>query len=135
MKLKDAHIGVLICKRDGSFWGEIVDVGNRGHITVLSYFDDCHHYINLQRLIEPYTGKSLGYGIDPDNGQYHAYIRFFKGCHTAGNTEDEAYRNLKDAVHVYIRSMRKHGEVKLRKQRWDSWYYIANINKLKEEEQ
>jgi predicted RNase H-like HicB family nuclease len=124
MKLENAHIGTLVCKRDGSFWGEIVDINSHGHVTVLSYFDDCHHYINLQRLIEPKTRKSLGYGIEPDNGQYHGYIRFFKGCHTAGNTEGETHNNLRDCIHAYIRTMRKYGEVQLHKSRWDSWYYI-----------
>jgi len=127
MKLKDSCIGLLVCKRDGSFWGEIVAINTKGHVTVLSYFDDCNHYINLRRLIEPSTRKSLGYGVESDNGQYHAYIRFFKGCHTAGDTEDEARENLKDAIHAYIRSMRNYDEVKLRKGRWDSWYYIPRI--------
>ncbi|KKL12709.1 hypothetical protein LCGC14_2533030 [marine sediment metagenome] len=117
MKLKDARKGLLISKRDGSFFGEIIDASTRGTVIVLSYFDDCNHYINLRRLTEPL------YKIEPDSGQFHAYIPFFKGCHTCGDTVEEAYKNLRDAIHAYIRSMRKHGEVGLIKHRWDNWAY------------
>ena len=126
MKQRDASKGTLVCKRDGSFWGEIIDINEHGHGTVLSYFDDCHHYINLKRLVQPIdkgTRKTMRYVIEPDDGQFYAHIPFFKGCHTAGRTINEAYGNLKDAIHAYIRTMRKFNEVGLRKNRWDSWYY------------
>jgi len=132
MKIRDIHAGLLVCKREGSFWGEIVDTCQHGNVIVLSYFDDCHHYINLKRLIEPSKSKRVGYVIEPDGEQFHAYIPFFKGCHTTGDTKEEAYSNLKDAIHVYIRAMRKHGEVNLCKGKWDNWFF--KVEPLQEEQ-
>ena len=32
------------------------------------------------------------------------------GCHSQGETREEAIANIKEAIRVYIASMRKHGE-------------------------
>jgi antitoxin HicB len=34
----------------------------------------------------------------------------FQGCHSQGETREEAIANIKEAIRGYIASMRKHGE-------------------------
>lgn len=49
--------------------------------------------------------------IEPDEkGTYHAYVPALRGCHTWGESVDEARENIKDAMDVYIRSMVADGE-------------------------
>ena len=55
-----------------------------------------HHYT---MILEP----------QPDGG-YHAYCPALKGCHTQGDTLDEAVANMREAVEVYIESVTAHGE-------------------------
>ena len=45
----------------------------------------------------------------PDGG-YHAYCPTLPGCHTEGDTLEESIANLKEAVSVYLESLRAHGE-------------------------
>ena len=45
----------------------------------------------------------------PD-GDYHAFCPALPGCHTEGDTLDEAADNLREAVAVYLESLRAHGE-------------------------
>ena len=43
-------------------------------------------------------------------GGYHAFCPALKGCHTQGDTLDEALANAKEAIEVYLESLREHGE-------------------------
>lgn len=44
--------------------------------------------------------------IEPDEkGTYHAYVPALRGCHTWGESIDEARKNISDAIDVYIRSL------------------------------
>jgi len=43
-------------------------------------------------------------------GGYHAFCPTLKGCHTYGDTLDEALDNIREAIEVYIDSLRKHKE-------------------------
>jgi predicted RNase H-like HicB family nuclease len=45
----------------------------------------------------------------PD-GSYSAYVPDLPGCTSCGDTVDEVKRNIKDAVALYIESLREHGE-------------------------
>ena len=57
--------------------------------------------------------KSLTYRIiiEPDEkGTYHAYVPALRGCHTWGESIDEARKNIKEAMTLYIESMRDLGE-------------------------
>ncbi len=49
---------------------------------------------------------------DPKNNQmaYHAYCPALKGCHTWGYTYEEALRNIREAVELYIEDLRESGE-------------------------
>jgi predicted RNase H-like HicB family nuclease len=45
----------------------------------------------------------------PDGG-YHAYCPALKGCHTEGDSIDEALGNMREAVEAYLESVQAHGE-------------------------
>jgi len=49
--------------------------------------------------------------IEPDeNNTFHAYVPALPGCHTWGESFDEARENVRDAIDVYIKSLAKDGE-------------------------
>jgi predicted RNase H-like HicB family nuclease len=43
--------------------------------------------------------------IEPDNGSYHAYVPALKGCHTFGDTLEEAQTNIIEAIQLHLESM------------------------------
>jgi predicted RNase H-like HicB family nuclease len=45
-----------------------------------------------------------------NDGGFHAFVPALKGCHTQGDTEDEALANAQEAIAAYLESMRAHGE-------------------------
>ena len=45
----------------------------------------------------------------PDGG-YHAFCPALRGCHSEGDTLDEAVTNLREAIIVYLESLQAHGE-------------------------
>ena len=45
----------------------------------------------------------------PDGG-YHASCPALPGCHSEGDTLDEATANAREAIAVYLESLRAHGE-------------------------
>ena len=45
-----------------------------------------------------------------EDGGYHASCPTLKGCHTQGDTLDEAVANMHEAIAVYLESLRVHGE-------------------------
>ncbi|MHB1132724.1 MAG: type II toxin-antitoxin system HicB family antitoxin [Chloroflexota bacterium] len=47
---------------------------------------------------------------DPEGGGYIADVPALPGCHTQGDTLDEAIANAREAIAVWIQSARKHGE-------------------------
>jgi predicted RNase H-like HicB family nuclease len=49
--------------------------------------------------------------IEPeDDGGYHAFCPALSGCHTQGDTIEEALENIKEAVELYLESLKAHGE-------------------------
>jgi len=48
--------------------------------------------------------------IEPDNGSYHAYVPALKGCHTSGDTLEEAQANIVEAMQLHLESMLEDGE-------------------------
>ena len=57
--------------------------------------------------------KNITYRIivEPDEkGTYHAYVPALRGCHTWGESIDEARKNIREAMSLYIESMRDLGE-------------------------
>jgi predicted RNase H-like HicB family nuclease len=45
----------------------------------------------------------------PDGG-YHASCPALRGCHSEGDTLDEAVENMREAIELYIESVEAHGE-------------------------
>lgn len=49
--------------------------------------------------------------IEPDeNNTFHAYVPALPGCHTWGESLDETRENVRDAIDVYLRSLKADGE-------------------------
>lgn len=44
------------------------------------------------------------------DGGYHAFVPSLKGCHSQGDTLDEAEENIKEAMTLYLDSLREAGE-------------------------
>jgi predicted RNase H-like HicB family nuclease len=44
------------------------------------------------------------------DGGFHAHCPALKGCHSQGDTLDEATRNIREAIEVYLESLKAHGE-------------------------
>ena len=45
----------------------------------------------------------------PDGG-FHAYCPTLKGCHSQGDSLDEALDNIREAIEAYLESLGAHGE-------------------------
>jgi predicted RNase H-like HicB family nuclease len=43
-------------------------------------------------------------------GGFHAFCPALKGCHSEGDTEEEAMQNIQEAVELYLESFHAHGE-------------------------
>lgn len=48
--------------------------------------------------------------IEPDEGGFHAYVPALPGCHTFGDTIDEARANIAEAIELHIQSLLEDGE-------------------------
>lgn len=44
----------------------------------------------------------LTFKLELDGKKWHAYCAELKGCHTFGDTKEDALKNLKDAVMLYL---------------------------------
>ena len=45
-----------------------------------------------------------------ENNTFHAYVPALAGCHTWGETLEETRTNIRDAIDVYLRSLKADGE-------------------------
>ncbi len=45
-----------------------------------------------------------------EEGGYHVYCPSLPGCHSEGETIEEALRNVREAIEVYLESLLAHGE-------------------------
>jgi excisionase family DNA binding protein len=48
--------------------------------------------------------------IEPDEDVYHAYCPVLDGCHSSGDTETEAFRNIQEAVKLHLDVMIEDGK-------------------------
>jgi predicted RNase H-like HicB family nuclease len=48
--------------------------------------------------------------IEPDVEGFHAYVPALPGCHSFGDTLDEARANITEAMQLHIESMEADGE-------------------------
>ena len=59
------------------------------------------------------TARSLSYSVfyeQAREGGYVALVPALAGCHTQGETLEEAERNVKEAIALYLESLAAHGE-------------------------
>ncbi len=45
-----------------------------------------------------------------EEGGYHAFCPTLKGCHSQGDTLEEALVNVREAIEAYLERLQKHGE-------------------------
>lgn len=45
-----------------------------------------------------------------EDGGYHAFCPVLKGCHSQGDTLEEALVNIREAIVAYLESLQKHGD-------------------------
>ncbi len=45
-----------------------------------------------------------------EDGGYHAFVPALQGCHSQGDTLDEAAGNIREAMDLYIESLKAAGE-------------------------
>lgn len=62
----------------------------------------------MKKLKKNYS-YSVFYEAAPEGG-YVAFVPTLPGCHTQGETLEEAERNVKEAIEAYLESIRAHGE-------------------------
>ena len=48
--------------------------------------------------------------IEPDEDVFHAYVPTLPGCHTFGDTVEEARANIAEAITLHIESIQEDGE-------------------------
>ncbi len=45
-----------------------------------------------------------------EDGGYHAFVPALKGCHSQGETLEDTIENVREAISVYLESLKAHGE-------------------------
>ena len=48
--------------------------------------------------------------IEPDEQGYHAYVPALPGCHSFGDTVEEAQANIHEAMELHVEAMIEDGE-------------------------
>lgn len=49
--------------------------------------------------------------LEPEaDGGYHAFCLELKGCHSQGDTKEEAMENIREAIELYLESLCAHGD-------------------------
>jgi predicted RNase H-like HicB family nuclease len=48
--------------------------------------------------------------LEPDEPGYHVYCPILPGCHSCGDTIDEAVENIKDAIRLYCEVLAEDGK-------------------------
>ena len=48
--------------------------------------------------------------IEPDEDAFHAFVPVLKGCHSCGDTPEEVRENIREAIELYIETLRYLGE-------------------------
>lgn len=56
--------------------------------------------------------KQLHYTVileHEEDGGYHAFVPALKGCHSQGDSLDDALVNIREAIEVYLESLKAEG--------------------------
>jgi predicted RNase H-like HicB family nuclease len=66
------------------------------------------HCVNLENVqMQVYQFTVV---IEADENAFHAYVPALPGCHTFGDTVEEAQANIKEAIALHIECMQENGE-------------------------
>jgi len=65
---------------------------------------------------------SISFKLEKDGKKWHASCPELRGCHTFGSTKEEALKNLKDAVMLYM-------EDEVEKQSMKAIITVVELNK------
>lgn len=63
----------------------------------------------MKRNVPTTLSYSVFYEKDPERGLV-AFVPVLPACHTQGEAVEEAERNVKEAIALYLRSLSAHGE-------------------------
>lgn len=63
----------------------------------------------MKQKISQIYSYSVFYDADPDGG-YVVFAPALPGCHSQGETLEEAEQNIKEAIELYLESLAKHRE-------------------------
>lgn len=63
----------------------------------------------MEKIIQKIYHYSVFYEADPDGG-YVVFAPSLPGCHTQGETLEEAEKNIKEAIELYLESLAAHQE-------------------------
>ncbi len=64
-------------------------------------------------MTEKTVGKILSFSViyeEASEGGYVAYVPALPGCHTQGESIEEAEKNIKEAISLYLESLEAHNE-------------------------
>lgn len=73
-------------------------------------YKDSSSVINQASEVAPMNTYQFTVVIEPDQEGYHAYVPALPGCHTFGDTLDEARANIAEAMALHIEGMQQDGE-------------------------
>ena len=65
------------------------------------------------KVMKTNAPKTLSYSVHYEQapeGGYVAFVPALPGCHTQGETLEEAEHNAKEAIELYLESLAAHGE-------------------------
>lgn len=63
----------------------------------------------MKNAIKKTLSYTVFYQTDPEGG-YVTFAPLLPGCHSQGDTLEEAERNTKEAIELYLESLAEHGE-------------------------
>ena len=63
----------------------------------------------MKKLKKDILSYTVIYEEDPGGG-YVAFVPALSGCHSQGDTIEEAEKNIKEAIELYLESLEAHGE-------------------------
>ena len=65
------------------------------------------------KVMKKKESKTFSYSVfyeQAPEGGYVAFVPALPGCHTQGETLEEAERNVKEAIAIYLESLAAHGD-------------------------
>lgn len=63
----------------------------------------------VQKINKKVFSYTVIYQSDPEGG-YIAFVPSLNGCHTQGDTLEEAEKNIKEAIQLYLESLNQYKE-------------------------